>query len=220
MRVSAHVPIDESGNVTQNKETGRPRVSKLAFARYRLSLIGQGSMGKVIAAAAATMAFAPFSVVATTPGVAQAAPCAGVEANPESCEDCMFYVTVFDTENVCYEAAPSRPAQAPPSRVPVPVPIPEAPPEPAPPTYASPSTVPMQTPQVVPSTPPPPSTISVQSPKINPLAPAAPAAQTPEPSQPTEPWWPQELLYGVLAIAVGLVAWMINRPDTERGSDR
>ena len=193
-------------------------MSKLAFERYRLpSLIGQGSMGKVIAAAAATMALAPFSVVATTPGVAQAAPCAGVGANPESCDHCMFYVTAYNTANVCYEAAPSRPAQSPPSRVPVP--IPEAPPEPAPPTYASPSTVPV-TPQVVPSTPPPPSTIPVQSPKINPLAPGAPAAQTPEPSQPTEPWWPQELLYGVLAIAVGLVAWMINRPDTERGSDR
>ena len=85
---------------------------------------------------------------------------------------------------------------------------------------ALPEPVPVQTPQVVPSTPPPPSTIPVQSPKINPLAPGAPAAQTPGPSQPTKPWWPQELLYGVLAIAVGLVAWMINRPDTEPGSDR
>jgi hypothetical protein len=194
-----------------NKETGRPRVSKLAFERYRLlSLIGQGSMGKVIAAAAATMALAPFSVVATTPGVAQAAPCAGVGANPESCQHCMFYVTAYNTANVCNEDRP-RPAQAPPSRAPT---------WEMPPMPALPEPVPVQTPQVVPSTPPPPSTIPVQSPKINPLAPGAPAAQTPEPSQPTKPWWPQELLYGVLAIAVGLVAWMINRPDTERGSDR
>ncbi|MDT7761077.1 MAG: hypothetical protein QOC63_497, partial [Mycobacterium sp.] len=47
----------------------------MALERYRLpTLIGQGGMGKVVAAAAAAMALAPFSVLATTPGVAQAAP--------------------------------------------------------------------------------------------------------------------------------------------------
>ena len=120
-------------------------------------------------AAATAMAFAPLSVVATTPGVAQAFPCAGVGANPTSCEHCLFYVTIYhsSTDRGCYEGAPPRPAQAPPSRVPVPTP--EAPPEPAPP-----SVTPVQTPQVVPPSPPPPSTIPVQTPKINPLAPGAP----------------------------------------------
>ena len=32
-----------------------------------------------------------------------------------------------------------------------------------------------------------------------------------EPTQPTQPWWPLPLGYGALAIAVGLVAWMISR---------
>ena len=131
-------------------------MGEVAFERYRLpTLIGQGGMGKVIAAAAAAIAFAPFSVVATTPGVAQAAPCAGVGANPRSCRHCLSYVEKYHTSNVCYEAAPSRPAQAPP--------------EPAPP-----SVTPVQTPQVVPPSPPPPSTIPVQTPKINPPAPGAP----------------------------------------------
>src|SRR5580693_6034009 len=46
---------------------------EMAFECYRLpALIGQGGMGKVIAAAAAAIALAPFSVLAATPGVAQA----------------------------------------------------------------------------------------------------------------------------------------------------
>jgi hypothetical protein len=148
-------------------------VGKLAFERYRLpTLIGQGGMGKVIAAAAAAIALAPFSVVATTPGAAQAAPCAGVGANPISCQHCMFYVNAYHTANVCDQDAPPRPAQAPPSRVPVPTP--EAPPMPALPEPAPPSVTPVQTPQVVPPSPPPPSTIPVQTPRINPLAPGAP----------------------------------------------
>jgi hypothetical protein len=111
------------------------------------------------------MAFAPFSVVATTPGVAQAAPCAGVGANPTFCQECLVWVAEYGmrTQSSCYEAAPSRPAQAPPSRVPVLTP--EAPPEPAPP---------VQTPVVVPPSPPPPSAIPVQTPKIDPPAPGAP----------------------------------------------
>ncbi|MGO9386150.1 MAG: hypothetical protein ACLP4W_29825 [Mycobacterium sp.] len=119
-------------------------------------------MGKVIAAAAAAIALAAFSVVATTPGVAVAAPCAGAGSNPESCQHCLFYVNAYHTANVCDQAAPPRPAQAPPSRVPIQTPEPP------------PSVTPVQTPQVVPPSPAPPSTIPVQTPKINPLAPGAP----------------------------------------------
>jgi hypothetical protein len=32
-----------------------------------------------------------------------------------------------------------------------------------------------------------------------------------EPTRPSEPWWPSVLGYGALAIAVGLVAWMLSR---------
>ncbi|HWF28707.1 MAG TPA: hypothetical protein VG327_10070 [Mycobacterium sp.] len=113
-------------------------------------------------AAAAAVAFAPFSVVAATPGVAQAAPCAGVGANPASCEHCMFYVTAYHTANVCNEDRP-RPAQAPPSSVPAPT-------WEVPPMPALPSLTPVQTPQGIPPSPTPPSTIPVQTPKI-PMAP-------------------------------------------------
>ncbi len=78
----------------------------MAFECYRLpALIGQGGMGKVIAAAAAAIALAPFSVLATTPGVAQAAP----------------WVAQYriSTPRVCYEAAAARPAQAPTTVTPV-----------------------------------------------------------------------------------------------------
>jgi hypothetical protein len=120
-------------------------------------------------AAATAIALAPFSVVATTSGVAQAAPCAGVGANPNFCDECLFWVAEYHmpTPRSCYEEAPSRPAQAPPSRVPVPTQ--EPPPEPALREPAPPSVT-----QVVPPSPPPPSTIPVQSPKINPPAPGAP----------------------------------------------
>jgi hypothetical protein len=37
-----------------------------------------------------------------------------------------------------------------------------------------------------------------------------------EPTQPTQPWWPLALGYGALAIAVGLVAWMISRGNGAR----
>ena len=70
--------------------------SKMVFERYRLPmLIGQGEMGKVIAVAAAAIALAPFSVLATTPGVAQAAscaPCAGVGADSIACPTCLLPV--------------------------------------------------------------------------------------------------------------------------------
>ena len=55
----------------------------MAFKRYRLlMLIGQGGMGKAIAVAAAAMALATFSVLATTPGVAQAAPVLAAQQEP------------------------------------------------------------------------------------------------------------------------------------------
>jgi hypothetical protein len=37
-----------------------------------------------------------------------------------------------------------------------------------------------------------------------------------EPTKPTQPWWPLALGYGVLAIAAGLVAWMISRANGAR----
>jgi hypothetical protein len=178
---------------TSDQAWERPE-GEMAFERHRLpTLIGQGGMGKVIAAAAAAIALAPFSVLATTPGVAQAAPwapCAGVGADSIACRSCLLPVAQYriSTPRVCYEAAASRPAQAPPSRVPVQTP--EAPPEPAPTTVT-----PVQTPQVVLPSSPPSSTIPVV------------AAQ----EEPTRPWWRLALHYGVLVIAVCFVAWMIHR---------
>jgi HNH endonuclease len=164
----------------------------MAFERYRLpKLIGQGGVVKVLAVAAAAIALAPFSVLATTPGVAQAAPwapCAGVGADSTACRNCALPVAQYriSTPRACYEAA-SRPAQAPPSRVPVQTP--QAPSEPAI------TVTQVQTPQVVLQSPPPPRTIPVA------------AAQEDQ----TRPWWRFALHYGVLAIAVCFVAWMIHR---------
>jgi hypothetical protein len=105
-------------------------------------------------AAAAVIAFGPFSVVAAAPGVAQAAPCAGAGANPVSCQHCMVYVTAYNTANVCNEDRP-RPAQAPPSSVPTweipPMPAVQEPP-------------PVQPPRVIPPSPPPPSPNPTQIP--------------------------------------------------------
>jgi hypothetical protein len=125
-------------------------------------------MGKVIAAAAAAaIALAPFCVSATISVVAQAAPCAGDGANPASCQNCLAYVEEYHTANVCYNAAPARPAQPPPSRVPVPTPEApsEVPLEPLPP---------VRTPQAVPPSPPPPTTVAVQTPKLNTVGPGTP----------------------------------------------
>jgi hypothetical protein len=120
-------------------------------------------------AAAAALAFAPFSVVVSTPGVAQAAPCAGAGSNPASCQECLNLVAIYGipTPRSCYEAAPSRPAQASPSSVPLPAP--EFPPVPA-----LPSLTPARTPDVVPPSPPPPTAIPVPGPTINPLPSGAP----------------------------------------------
>jgi hypothetical protein len=125
-------------------------------------------MSKVIAAVAAAIALAGFSVAVRTPVVAQAAPCAGDGSNPTSCQNCLSYVETYHTANVCYNAAPARPAQPPPSRVPVPTP--EAPPEPVP-FEPAPSV-----PRVVPPSPPPPSTVAVQTPKLPRLGPGAPGS--------------------------------------------
>jgi hypothetical protein len=151
-------------------------------------------------AAATVVAFAPLSVgVVTSAELAQAAPCAGVFANPTSCENCLHLVEVYHTANVCEKATPPRPVQAAPSSAPVQ--IPALPPEPAPlepalPEPAPPSTIPVQGPPL-PVVPPSPSTI--------------PVAAHEESTQPKQPWWPSALGYGALAIAVGLVAWLISR---------
>ena len=115
-------------------------------------------------AAAAAIALAPVSVVATTPGVAQAAPFAGVGADPRGCQWCLFLVAQYriSTEPTLPEPAPT-------------------------------TVTPVQTPQVVPPSSPSPSTIPVV------------AAD----EEPTRPWWPSALHYGVLVIAVGLVAWTV-----------
>jgi hypothetical protein len=117
-------------------------------------------------AAAAALAFAPFSVVAGTPGVGQAAPCVGAGSNPNFCDECLFWVSAYHLPSTrsCYEEAPPpRPAQASPTRAPLP-PL-ELPPEPA---------APVQTPQVIPPSPAAPSTVPARSPKIHPLPPDAP----------------------------------------------
>jgi hypothetical protein len=167
---------------------------EMALERHRLpTLIGQGGTSKVIATAAAAIALAPFSVLAATPGVAQAAPwvpCAGVGADSVACRNCLLPVAQYrmSTPRVYYEAAAARPAQAPPSRVPVQTP--EAPPEPA-----STTVTPVQTSQVVLPSPPPTSTIPV-------------AAALEEPNR---PWWRFALHFGVLVIVACFVGWMIHR---------
>lgn len=83
-------------------------------------------------AAAAAIALAPFSVVATTPAVAQAAPFAGLGADPKGCQRCPFSVAQYriSTEPTLPDPAPT-------------------------------TVTPVQTPQVVPPSPLPPSTIPV-----------------------------------------------------------
>ena len=131
---------ERSLHVRPGEGAGRPE-GEMAFERYRLpTLIGHGGMGKVVAAAAATIALAPFSVLATTPGVAQAArwvPSAWVGADSIPCRDCRLPAAQYriSTPRVYYVAGAARPAQV------------------------RPSTVPVQTPQVVLPSPPPPRTI-------------------------------------------------------------
>jgi HNH endonuclease len=164
---------------------------EMAFERHRLpTLIGQGGTGKVIAAAAAAIALAPFSVLATTPAVAQAAPWAGVGADSVACRNYLPPVAQYriSTPRVYYEAAAAGPAQWPPNWVPVQTP--GAPPKPAPTTVT-----PVQASQVVLPSSPPMRTI-----------PAVAALE-----EPGRPWWSMGLHYGVLVIGVCFVAWMIHR---------
>ncbi|ORV60822.1 hypothetical protein AWC03_11225 [Mycobacterium europaeum] len=105
-------------------------------------------------AAAAAIALAPFSVVATTTGVAEAAPCAGAGSNPASCQWCQYLVAQYHTSNVCSQAAPPRRAQPPPS----PVQVPELPP------YVPPSPEPVHAPPVIPPNLPPPNAVQTISP--------------------------------------------------------
>ncbi|OBH15595.1 hypothetical protein A9X03_22015 [Mycobacterium sp. E1715] len=111
-------------------------------------------------AAAAAVALAPISVVATTIGVAEAAPCAGGGSNPTSCNWCQYLVAQYHTSNVCSQDAPPRRVQPPPS----PVQIPEVP------AYVPPSTVPVQAPPLIPPPNLPPANAL---PTINPPGPDA-----------------------------------------------
>nr|WP_232066592.1 hypothetical protein [Mycobacterium parmense] len=124
----------------------------MTLKRYRLSaLIGQGRTRRVVVAAAAAVALAPFSALATTTVVAQAAPCAGAGQNPMSCEHCLFYVNLYHTSNVCF-SEPVR--QAPRTTEPLPEPV--------------------RLPEALPPAPPPPNAAPVPIPSINPLAPGTP----------------------------------------------
>jgi hypothetical protein len=74
-------------------------------------------------------------------------------------------------------------------------------PEPAPTSSAA----PLQTPQAVPPSLLPPSTLP----------------ETDAYKEPTEPWWPLVVRYGVLLLAVGLIAWRVGlacTQDTERSA--
>lgn len=110
-------------------------------------------------AAAAVIAFAPFSVVATTIGVAEAAPCAGAGSNPARCQWCQYLVAQYHTSNVCSQDAPPRRAQ--PS--PTPVQVPELPP------YVPPSPEPVHAPPPIPPNLPPTNPVAT----INPPGPDA-----------------------------------------------
>ncbi|MDT5118474.1 MAG: hypothetical protein QOE30_4213 [Mycobacterium sp.] len=112
-------------------------------------------------AVSAAMALAPLVVLTSTPGVAQASPCAGEGANPTSCQHCLFYVQAYHTANVCNAPAP-RPAPAPSSTVPAYVP--EPPPLPVQPSPTRPIQVPMQTPKISPPGPGAPRNIAVVAP--------------------------------------------------------
>ncbi|OBF08079.1 hypothetical protein A5730_10125 [Mycobacterium sp. ACS4054] len=113
-------------------------------------------------AAAAVIALAPFSAVATTIGVAQAAPCAGPGSNPTSCQWCQYLVAQYHTSNVCSQAAPPRRAEPSPSEVPVQIP--------AIPSYEPPNPVPVPARPLVPPNLPPGNAV----PTISPAGPDAP----------------------------------------------
>jgi hypothetical protein len=104
---------------------GQPRRSPLLAAT-----IGQCSEMKALGiAAAAAIALAPFWVVATAPGVAQAAPFAGVGADPKGCQ---FLVAQYRIST-----EPTLPEPAPTTVTPVQTP------QVVPPSPLSPSTIPV-----------------------------------------------------------------------------
>ncbi|OBI20122.1 hypothetical protein [Mycobacterium sp. E2497] len=105
-------------------------------------------------AAAAAITFAPITLVATTIGAAEAAPCAGNGSNPASCNWCQYLVAQYHTSNVCSQDAPPRRAQ--PS--PTPVQVPELPP------YVPPAPEPVHAPPVIPPNLPPPNAVPTISP--------------------------------------------------------
>ncbi|BCO34115.1 hypothetical protein BMW24_006215 [Mycobacterium heckeshornense] len=119
--------------------------------------------------AAVAVAFAPVSVLVATTDVAEAAPCVGAGANPNFCDECLFWVSEYrlPSPRSCYEEPSPRPARAPSSTATVPMP-------PVPPELPPPSMTAAQTPEVISPGPPPPSTVGVQGPKINPPASGAP----------------------------------------------
>jgi hypothetical protein len=117
------------------------------------------------ALAAAAIAFAPLSLLVSTPRVAQAAPCSGAGSNPTSCQHCLFYVNAYHTANVCDGSAP-RPAPAPST---VPIQTPELPPLNLPPLNLP----PVPPPSVIPTTAAPPTVAAPQTPTINPPGPGA-----------------------------------------------
>ena len=115
-----------------------------------IELDGEGSslseMKALGIAAAAAIALAPFSVVATTPGVAQAVPFAGVGADPKGRQECLFLVAQYrvSTEPALPEPAPTTvtpvqtPQVVPPSpRLPSTIPVVAADEEPTPPWWHS-----------------------------------------------------------------------------------
>jgi hypothetical protein len=149
-------------------------------------------------AVAAAIAFAPFAVLAATPGVAQAAPCAGAGSTPARCSYCRFLVGAYHTPStqVCDNDNPPRPVAPPTSTVQVQLPPPFVPgiEPPVPPSAAPPSRVPVQTPKINPPNPggakaasvvPPPKRVDA-SPQAIAAAKAAPTARI-DPANPPAP---------------------------------
>jgi hypothetical protein len=108
-------------------------------------------------AAAAAIAFAPFSVLVAVPGVAQAAPCAGAGSTAARCTYCRFLVGAYHTPNtqVCDSDNVPRPVAPPTSTVQVQLPPPFVPTiePPVLPGARPTNTAPVQTPKINPPTP-------------------------------------------------------------------
>ncbi|HEY0228236.1 MAG TPA: hypothetical protein VGC05_18015, partial [Mycobacterium sp.] len=149
-------------------------------------------------AAAAAIAFAPFSVLVAVPGVAQAAPCAGAGSTPARCTYCRFLVGAYHTPStqVCDSDNVPRPVAPPTSTLPQvapPVWVPSIEP-PVPPGSRPANPVPVQTPKINPPNPGSPKTTLVVAPPKHMDAPpsaieaakAAPSARI-DPANPPSP---------------------------------